>query len=271
MKPEQKKVIVGIASVAILASLGMNAYLFTELNTVKENMVDKTNYSIFQDEMIKATSDTSDTTPNSEQLKSFIMANPEVVVKSLAKYRFTQEQLAKKQESQQMQTLTGELYNDKNDPFIGNPNGKNIVVEFIDYNCGYCKRLAPTLERWVAIDPEAKLIIKEYPIFTNQPTSAYSALIATAVFYLDPQKYQIIHNELMASPKITRAGIDTLLANNGVSKEVLQPYLEKAKEQIEKIRSLGAQLDITGTPTVFHNGERSHGGFTPEQLKASFN
>ena len=54
-------------------------------------------------------------------------------------------------------------------------------------------------------------------------------------------------------------------------KQELKPYLDKAKMQIDKVRKLGMQLQVTGTPTVFlENGERTHGGFTADELIASF-
>lgn len=243
-----------LSSIALTTVVNKNA----DISTLNEKVAK------LQDTQIQGSSK-----PDTGDLESYLMDNPEVIVKSLAKYRFTQEQQAKSQEKEQLNTMTDALYNDKNDPFIGNPNGKNVLVEFIDYNCGYCKRLAPTLERWLEIDPEAKIIVKEYPIFTNQPTSAYSALMASALFYYDKDKYHEFHVALMNERSITKEFIEEKLAELGVTKDNLTPFLDKAKSQVEITRGLGAQLNITGTPTVFHNGERSHGGFTPEQLKSA--
>ncbi|EKA5635847.1 thioredoxin domain-containing protein [Vibrio navarrensis] len=205
-----------------------------------------------------------------DDIKKFIMNNPDVLVKSLAKYRFEQEQKAKAQEQENVKNAMDALFNDPNDPFIGNPNGKKVVVEFIDYNCGYCKRFAQTLEQFIAIEPDAKIIIKEFPIFQNKPTSAYSALIATAIFYYKPELYDKVHHEFM-SMQLTREKIDETVASLGIQMEDLKPHMEKARKQIEIVRGLGARLNVNGTPTVFlSTGERGSAGWTVEDLSAAF-
>ncbi|AUI88841.1 hypothetical protein BS333_20935 (plasmid) [Vibrio azureus] len=261
---EQKKINLGLGGVC-LALIISNVALYTSLQEESEVITKLSDAMInVETNLLQAPSSFAE-----EDVKNFIMDNPDVVVKSLAKYRFEQEQAAKVQEAKKVESSMDALYNDKNDPFIGNPNGKHVMVEFVDYNCGYCKRLAPTLKEFVAIDPEAKVIVKEYPIFTNQPTSAYSAMVATAVFYYKPEMYGDIHHAIMGS-KLTREGIDQILVNYGIEKDKLQPYMETARKQIEKVRGLGAQLKVTGTPTVFIGAERVHGGWSAQQLKAKF-
>ncbi|EGR0468595.1 hypothetical protein FG064_16485 [Vibrio cholerae] len=202
-------------------------------------------------------------------LELMLMDNPEAIIKSLAKYRFEQEQRDAEEQYKLNKSSYDALYLDSNDPFIGNPNGKHVVVEFIDYNCGYCKKLAPTLKEFVSIDPEAKVIIKEFPIFQNNPTSAYSALVATAVFYLNPSLYDDIHTAFM-SKNITREFIDQTLVGLGISKEDLEPHMDRAKKQIERVRALGERLRVTGTPTVFVGSEKLQGGLSAVELKARF-
>ncbi|BBM67895.1 membrane protein (plasmid) [Vibrio alfacsensis] len=262
---EQKKINIALGSVC-LALIISNAMLFNALQS-KANTDDVTR---IDDGLIALeTNYLNSNNFSGDSVKDYIMDNPDVVVKSLAKYRFEQEQLAKADEAKKVQSSMDALYNDANDPFIGNPNGKHVIVEFVDYNCGYCKRLTPVFKEFVSIDPEAKVIVKEYPIFTNQPTSAYSALVATAVFYYKPERYADVHHALMSN-KLTREGIDKILSDRGINKDELQPYFDKAKQQIEKVRGLGAQLNVTGTPTVFIGSERTHGGLTAQQLKAKF-
>ena len=262
-------------TVAVIALAASNVVLFNKLNAVESNMVSTSDVAALKDNMIaleKSSAKSTRQVVQNEQLKEFLLDNPQAIVKSLAKYRFEQEQLAKKQENKKLQTLTEELYQDTEDPYMGNPNGKHVIVEFMDYNCGYCKRLGPVLEEFVKRDPEAKVIIKEYPIFTNKPTSAYAALMGTAVFYYNPDLYARYHNAIVDEKRPTKQDIDSVVASLGVSKSDLAVFLPKAKAHIEKVRSLGAQLQISGTPTIFQQGssERSHGGWTAQQLIDSF-
>jgi len=273
---KKRKLFTSGLSVAVLALAVSNGVMFAKINELESNSVSQADIAALKDNMIaleqKISPDGGEVVQN-EQLKQFLLNNPQSIVRSLAKYRFEQEQLAKKQKTKKLQTLTEELYQDKDDPFIGNPNGKHVIVEFMDYNCGYCKRMGPVLEQFVRLDPEAKVIIKEYPIFTHQPTSAYSALVGTALFYHNPELYAKYHSAIIAKKKLTKAGIDSVVANLGVSEADLKPFMDKAGAHIEKVRSLGAQLEITGTPTIFQQGssERTHGGWTAQQLIDSFN
>ncbi|MGF1756413.1 thioredoxin domain-containing protein [Photobacterium sagamiensis] len=206
-----------------------------------------------------------------EEFSDRLMDNRKSIVKSLDKYSFEQKQLAKKEAMDSVAEYSDALYQDKNDPVMGNPNGKHVVVEFIDYNCRYCKKLAPTLERFIQLDPEAKVIVKEYPIFNNQPTSQYSALMGTALFYYDQAKYSKFHHAVITQPKITKESVEEVLFSLGIEKINLKPHLEKARDHIKKTRTLGVQLKVKGTPTVFVGVERMNGGFTAEDLIKMFN
>jgi protein-disulfide isomerase len=206
-----------------------------------------------------------------EAFTALVMDNPEAIIKSLTKHRFEQEQLAKEQEGQQIGNLQEAIYEDANDPFFGNPNGKHVVVEFMDYNCVYCKQLAPVLEEFVKVDPEAKVIIKEYPIFRNLPSSAYSALVGTAIFMTKPELYDDFHHMVLSQKRVTNDSVDLAITKLGLTKDDLQPALQQAERQVEKNRTLGAQINVSGTPTLIINGQKVGGSRTVDALMAHFN
>lgn len=260
MNKMNKKVTAGLA-VSALALLISNAVLFSKVTTLEENAVTKLEVAGLKDSVteFETTLANQELTLSDNQFSDLMMNNPKIIVKSLAKFRFEQEQLAKQEANKKVGDLSVALYEDKNDPVLGNPNGKHVVVEFVDYNCGYCKKLSPTLEQFIKVDPEAKVIVKEYPIFTNQPTSAYSALMGTALFYSDAEKYAEYHKIVMSQRSLTKEGIDSILVTVGAPKTTLQAHLAKAKTQIEEVRTLGAKLNVTGTPTMFIGNERLNG------------
>ena len=206
-----------------------------------------------------------------EQFQKEIMANPETIIKSLSKFRFEQEQIQRQAKNKQIKELQPVLFDDKNDPFIGNPNGKHVVVEFIDYNCGYCKALSPTLAEFVKSDPEAKVIIKEFPIFDNVPSSRYAAEMGLALFYLNSELYAEFHEKLMAIKQLDNQKIDSVLASLNIDSDALKAQLPKAEKQINSVRQLAMQLEVEGTPTVFANDQRLSGGVTVSELHQIFN
>src|SRR3546814_7249794 len=66
-----------------------------------------------------------------------------------------------------------EIFNDPATPVGGNPQGDVSLVEFFDYNCPYCRRVAPTLVEIEKDDPELRFVYKEWPILG--PNSEFAA------------------------------------------------------------------------------------------------
>lgn len=206
-----------------------------------------------------------------KQFTELLMKNPKVIMDSVDAFRLEQEVVAKKKASEIVEKYADALYKDQNDPVFGNPDGKHVIVEFIDYNCGYCKKLSPTLKRFVELDPEAKVIVKEYPIFTNQPTSQFSAEMGTALSLYDAEKFGEYHHAILSQGRLTKDSILKVLSSLDVDEKALEPYLQKAKEHVAATRELGVNLSVRGTPTVFVGNERMERKYTAEDLVAMFN
>src|SRR3546814_3115055 len=71
-----------------------------------------------------------------------------------------------------------EIFNDPASPVGGNPQGDVSLVEFFDYNCPYCRRVAPTLGEIEDSDPKLRVVYKEWPILG--PNSEFAARAALA-------------------------------------------------------------------------------------------
>ncbi|WP_028865043.1 DsbA family protein [Psychromonas aquimarina] len=258
-----------------LVAIGLSSYAIVQLGKVSDGAKDgqSANADLIA---LNAQSIIETTTVKSEglsddELKAYIMDNPDLIIKSLAKYRFTQEQNAKQIAKNKIKTFEPQLYADLNDPVLGNPNGKKVIIEFIDNNCGYCKQVAPVIAEFVRIDPEAKVIIKEFPIFPQKPSSRYSALVGTAIWLSSPEKYSAFHHKVINAKGLNNDAVDSFVKQVGLTIEELTEHFDMASKQLEKNNTLGAQLEVTGTPTIFVLGDRIHGGFTAQQLSEMFN
>ncbi len=97
-------------------------------------------------------------------------------------------------EAQQTQNLVESILNDPAAPIAGDPNGDVTIIAFLDYNCPYCRRATPMLDRLIASDRHVKLIYKDWPILAA--SSIVAAKVALAANYQG--KYQIAHDALMA-------------------------------------------------------------------------
>lgn len=112
-------------------------------------------------------------------------------------------------EEEQVLTEAGVL-RDPDIPVAGNKNGNITIVEYFDYNCPYCRKLAPELAQVVFDDGKVRMIFKDWPILG--PVSVYAAKIALATKYQD--KFAEAHEALMGtSSRLTESRIQELLAS----------------------------------------------------------
>jgi len=117
-------------------------------------------------------------------------------------------------------------------PALGNPKGDITVVEFFDYQCPYCKKLAPEIAQLMQEDGNIRLVLKDWPIFGAVSKSA--AQLALATKYQD--KYQQAHDALIgATTKLTDANIPDLLAKAGVDVDKAKLDLQAHQKTIDDL------------------------------------
>jgi protein-disulfide isomerase len=117
-------------------------------------------------------------------------------------------------------------------PALGNPQGDLTVVEFFDYQCPYCKKLAPEIAQVLREDGNLRLVLKDWPIFG--PPSTTAAQLALAAKYQN--KYEVAHDALIgATEKLTEANIPDLLAKAGVDVDKAKQDLQAHKKAIEDL------------------------------------
>jgi protein-disulfide isomerase len=129
-------------------------------------------------------------------------------------------------------------------PSLGNPKGDLTVVEFFDYQCPYCKKMAPELAQLVREDGHIRLVLKDWPVFG--PISTAAAEIALAAKYQD--KYAEAHDALIgADGKLTKASITDLLVKAGVDVDLAIKDLQAHQKAIDDLLARNkAQADAFG-------------------------
>ena len=119
-----------------------------------------------------------------EIIHSYIVTHPEVLVEAaqMMELRRQVEQRLK------VEDLAQELVKNEQIPVrFGDENSKHHVIEFFDYNCGYCKKIRPLTERLAKEHPDLQVIYVEFPILSA--TSIQAATIAAALYVKDKEKY----------------------------------------------------------------------------------
>lgn len=145
-----------------------------------------------------------------------------------------------------------ELFSSPHQVTLGNPNGDVTLVEFFDYNCGFCKRALPDMLTLLKDDPKLKIVLKEFPILG--PGSADAARVAVAVRMQDPDsaKYLAFHRELLGSPgpaskeKALAAAKDQGLDMARLEQDMAS---DEVKATLSEDMTLASAIGIRGTPS----------------------
>ena len=95
------------------------------------------------------------------------MNNPEVMMEIQTALESKMETIQAERLKVALKESAGEIFRRPNAPTAGNPSGDVTIVEFFDYNCGYCKRAFGDVAKIVEKDPKVKVVFKELPILSK--------------------------------------------------------------------------------------------------------
>ena len=117
-------------------------------------------------------------------------------------------------------------------PSLGNPAGNVTVVEFFDYQCPYCKKMAPELAKLVQDDGNIRIVLKDWPIFGD--ASMLAAKLALAAKYQN--RYAQAHDALIgADTKLSEATVNDFLAKGGVDVAQAAADLQTHEKSIDDL------------------------------------
>jgi protein-disulfide isomerase len=130
-------------------------------------------------------------------VKDYLLKNPEVLRDALTELDRRQKAEEAAARARILGDVNGPLFASKQHAVLGNPNGKTVMIEFFDYNCGYCKRAVDDLAKLMKENPDLKVILKEFPVLGPNSVEAHK-IAAAAREQLGP-KYWDFHQKLMAT------------------------------------------------------------------------
>ena len=198
----------------------------------------------------------------------YITNHPEVVVNALQAYQVRMQREQQQQAEAALQEVEDELLYDAGTPVAGNPDGDVTIVEFFDYNCGYCKQVMPSIQTLLETDNDVRYVFKEFPILG--PGSVTASRAALAVWNLEPEKYLPFHVALMTNRgSIGEQQILDIGERVGIAPATLRAEMQNPEIE-EKLRAnveLGQRINVRGTPAVIINGEIVPGAVSLDALK----
>lgn len=201
-------------------------------------------------------------------VREYILKNPEIIgdaLTELERRAQTAETLAK---SEAISAETDALQRSNDDVILGNPDGDVTLVEFFDFNCGYCKRAAPDVKALVAEDSKLRIVLKDFPILG--PGSVEATKVALAVKRVEGNTAaRDFHVRLMdMQGQINAARALALAEEMGLDRKRISE--EMATSAIEAIISsnlaLAQRLGLKGTPSFIAGSQIMEGAVGKEPL-----
>jgi len=193
----------------------------------------------------------------------YLTKNPEILVEMRAELNKRQQEERAAQRQKAISDNADAVYRSDKSHFVGNPNGDVTVVEFFDYNCGYCRRAMPDVAKLLENDDKVKVVFKELPIFGDDSADAAKGALAAA----KQDKYFEMHQKLLSNPgKANKDKVLSIAEAMGLDLSRLEKDMESEDVQaaLEEVRGLAQKFGIRGTP-MYLIGDRIIGG-APEDL-----
>lgn len=209
--------------------------------------------------------------PSGDAIRSYLLTNPGVIVEAIGVYEQQQKIAEAEADGQLVVDNAEELFNDGFSIVRGNPEGDLTVVEFSDYNCGYCKRAHGEVEKFMEADGNVRLIIKELPILGEGSILAARAALASRA-QQDSELYPAFNDALMTHRgSHDEASVMKVAEEVGLDVDTLKKDMESevVRDQINRTYALARTLKINGTP-AFIIGNEVVRGYIPADRMAEF-
>jgi protein-disulfide isomerase len=185
-------------------------------------------------------------------VREYLLKNPELLQEVMTELEKKQAAAEAEKHRAAIKSNFEALFNSKRQVVLGNPNGDVTMVEFFDYNCGYCKRAMADMLDLLKNDPKLKVVLKEFPVLGQGSVEA--AQVAVAVRMQDPtgKKYLEFHQKLLGSrgqadrTRALAAAKDVGLDMAKIEKDMAS---EEARASLEESMKLAEALGLNGTPS----------------------
>ncbi|HEU4962230.1 MAG TPA: DsbA family protein [Sphingomonas sp.] len=170
----------------------------------------------------------------------YVLAHPELIPEAMQK-------LQDQQTGALVAANKAAIIEPVGNAWAGNPNGDVTLVEYFDYDCGYCRASLPMLAELVKDDPKLRIVFREFPVLTPESETAARWSLAAA----KAGKFEQFHQALYAKGPVSDQTMVAAARDAGLDLARLRtaaadPSIE---DEINKNLAIGRELGMTGTPS----------------------
>ncbi|MBV8823543.1 MAG: thioredoxin domain-containing protein [Bradyrhizobiaceae bacterium] len=193
-------------------------------------------------------------------VKDYLVAHPEVLQEAMSELEKRQSAAELEKQVAGVKQNKEVLFNSTHQVTLGNPKGDVTMVEFFDYNCGYCKKAMGDMLTLLETDPKLKVVLKEYPVLG--PGSLEAAQVAVAARMQDKtgKKYLDFHQRLLgghgtadkarALAAAKDAGFDMARLEKDMASDEVRETLKENMKVADAIGLNGTPSYIIGSDVV---------------------
>jgi protein-disulfide isomerase len=204
-----------------------------------------------------------------EVVRDYLLKNPEILQEVMAELEKRQAEAQRVAQTGAIRESRQALINSPQAIVAGNPSGDLTMVEFFDYNCGYCKRALSDVQTLVKSDPKLRVVLKDFPVLG--PDSVEASRVALAVKnQFQGQKLFDYHVKVMESRgRVNGERAIAVAKEMGADMGRLQKDMDTAEVKMALATNveLGDKLGLTGTPAFIIGDEVIPGAVGIEPLK----
>jgi protein-disulfide isomerase len=203
-------------------------------------------------------------------IKDYLMAHPEVMQDAMAELEKRQQDAEAEKHRVAVHDNNATLLSSPHQVVLGNPQGKVTMVEFFDYNCGYCKRALPDMVELLKTNPNLKFILKEFPVLGEGSVEAARVAVAVRMQDASGKKYLEFHQKLLGGRgQADKAHALAAAKDVGFDMARIEKDMnsDEAKKTIDENLKLADAIGVSGTPTYVVGNEVVVGAVGLDTLK----
>ncbi len=200
-------------------------------------------------------------------VRETIVKNPEIIQDALVELERRNTVAQAEAQRSAVSAEKARLTDPATSVIIGNPEGDLTLVEFMDYNCGFCKRAIEDMQALTKENPDLRFVLKEFPILG--PESHKASVVSMAFHKMMPGKYGQFHTALLGGEgRATEASAMKVALSLGADEKKLREAMKdpSINEAFSRTYDLANKLAISGTPSYVVGNEVVFGALGKDVL-----
>ncbi len=203
-------------------------------------------------------------------IREYLIEHPELMIEVQQALEDKQRRDMAENQARTIEEYKDAIYASAAQINFGDENAETTIVEFFDYNCGFCQRAMGDMQRFLETDKNVRFVLKEFPVL-GQP-SLEASQVSLAFGRLKPALHGEYHIALLSLEGIKdRSRALEVAVNMGVSEEEIVEEMENpaVMEAIQEVYTIAEGLGITGTPSYIAGEAVVFGAVGYSQLKSA--